>query len=288
MTIAFQCDCCQHTLRVPDAVAGKRIRCPQCREVLRIPAVSPRHEPGLPGAVAADPNPPKAEEIELWKLKTRDGNSYGPVSREELDKWLAEGRITGECQLKQRGQAWQWASEVYPELGAAAAAPPLPPDLRQVADATEVAVEPLATDHRPATAASLPELTGSRGLDPPTGPALSGFAPRSYPAMRLTSRFYQFQGWLLIFVTTIALFLGAVLVLGSLVGRELADWELALHLGFWLLIGLLLIWTAAVMVISLWFLSEAIRCWMDIQDNTHRASFFLERLARMEQEQEQA
>lgn len=52
-----------------------------------------------------------------WYLQTDDGEQYGPVDREELDAWVAEGRIDGTCQLLCDGwDQWKWADEVFPEL----------------------------------------------------------------------------------------------------------------------------------------------------------------------------
>lgn len=57
---------------------------------------------------------------------TEDQQQFGPVPRPELDRWLAEGRITALCQLLREGaSAWQWAPEVYPSL-AQPAAPAVP------------------------------------------------------------------------------------------------------------------------------------------------------------------
>src|SRR5262245_49846997 len=75
------------------------------------PAPAPELPPVPPGIAQA---PPLGEE---WHLKTADGEEYGPVSREELDGWLEEGRITAECQLLSGGEEqWRWATEVFPEL----------------------------------------------------------------------------------------------------------------------------------------------------------------------------
>ncbi len=281
MTIAFQCDFCQHLLRVPDAVAGKRIHCPQCREVLRIPAVAPQPgPPGSPEAVPADTEQPPAADRKLWQLKTRDGNTYGPVPRSELDQWLAEGRITGECQLKQSGHDWQWASAVYPELAAAAAAPAPPPDTPRVAEAVEAPVEPAAAA-RPAATGQLP---GPFVADHPARAAPAGFPMRTYPAMVLTSRFYRILGWLVIFVAAFIACLWAVMVVAKAIGGQLSEFELAGYVGIQLLIGLGATLLVTSLVISLWFASDAIRCWMDIQDNTYRTMQYLERLSRTEQE----
>jgi hypothetical protein len=95
MAVEVNCAACGGKFRVPDTAAGKRIKCPKCKAPIDVPAA------------------------EGWTLKTEDGAEYGPVTRADLDAWLAEGRITAECQLLQTGAAqWQWASDLYPELSA--------------------------------------------------------------------------------------------------------------------------------------------------------------------------
>lgn len=86
---------------MPDTAAGKRIRCPKCKGAIDVPSRG-----------------------ETWTLKVEDGADYGPVSRQDLDAWHQEGRITAECQLLQTGAPqWQWASEVYPDLVATSTTP---------------------------------------------------------------------------------------------------------------------------------------------------------------------
>jgi hypothetical protein len=54
-------------------------------------------------------------------MKSPDGTVYGPVPREDLDRWLAEGRVTAESQLvRDGGNQWQWAGEIYPQLRSSA------------------------------------------------------------------------------------------------------------------------------------------------------------------------
>jgi hypothetical protein len=125
---------------VPDTAAGKKIRCPKCKGAMDVPApaaelpefVPPPAEPQAPPASfppskpapprpkpaapppKPDPPPPK---VEQWFLQTEDGEDYGPVPRDELDAWFAEGRITNDCQLLREGtDQWQWANDVYLEL----------------------------------------------------------------------------------------------------------------------------------------------------------------------------
>jgi len=61
--------------------------------------------------------PAKKPPPEEWYLQTEDGEQFGPISREELDEWVAEGRVDTECQVLREGwDQWQWAEEVFPEL----------------------------------------------------------------------------------------------------------------------------------------------------------------------------
>jgi hypothetical protein len=56
-------------------------------------------------------------------MKTPAGQTYGPVPKKELDSWVAEGRVTVDSQLlREPGQQWQWAGDVYPQLRSAQAA----------------------------------------------------------------------------------------------------------------------------------------------------------------------
>jgi LSD1 subclass zinc finger protein len=108
MPIEITCSSCSKRLRVPDNAAGKRVKCPQCQTVLSVPAA---------GAAAASGGSSKTAAVENYHLKTEDGQTFGPVPKKELDGWLAEGRITAECQvLKDGGDQWQWASDLYPQL----------------------------------------------------------------------------------------------------------------------------------------------------------------------------
>jgi hypothetical protein len=149
MPIEVFCDSCQKKLRVPDTAAGKRIKCPKCQGVINVPAaVASGGGGGLSGPVPTMPtiptpsklaskssgaiNVPKMSTptpkstvgktpskaaVEQWFVQTEDGQQYGPVSRTELDQWYAEGRVTTETQLlRDGGDQWQWASDIYPDL----------------------------------------------------------------------------------------------------------------------------------------------------------------------------
>ncbi|MBI1900236.1 MAG: hypothetical protein HYS13_03855 [Planctomycetia bacterium] len=53
----------------------------------------------------------------MWRVRTGDGQGYGPIGKKELDEWVAEGRLDANCQVLQDGtKEWRWATELYPQL----------------------------------------------------------------------------------------------------------------------------------------------------------------------------
>lgn len=118
MPIETICQGCGRKLRVPDKHAGKQARCPECRQVYTVPeAVEPR-------VAAQDTQPwrPRHDAL-MWRLRIVDGRVYGPVDKRELDEWLAEGRISSDCQVQSNASSeWLPASQLYPELLTAAKA----------------------------------------------------------------------------------------------------------------------------------------------------------------------
>lgn len=114
MSIETQCPGCSRTLRVDDEHAGQQARCPVCGTIYSVPGERSSEEPAAPGA---SPLGNAAEPAESWRLRTPEGQLYGPVARAELDSWVAEGRVTEDCELLREGQSvWRPAVEVYPVL----------------------------------------------------------------------------------------------------------------------------------------------------------------------------
>jgi hypothetical protein len=88
-------------LRVADEHAGKALRCPACNHISTAPTST---------FVAAGP---PAE----WHMRTPEGQTYGPVTREELDRWMTQGRIAVDCQLgKSPTGPWEPAPAMFPAL----------------------------------------------------------------------------------------------------------------------------------------------------------------------------
>ncbi len=100
MAIEANCSGCDRTLRVSDEFAGEVASCPVC------------------GATTVMPS---AEELEpaIWRLRTPEGQVYGPVRRPEFDSWVQDGRIDLECEVSDDGKVWRRASELFPELAPA-------------------------------------------------------------------------------------------------------------------------------------------------------------------------
>ena len=126
-----QCPQCNSRLRIPDNAAAKKIRCPSCQAIITLSQSGPEVAiPGPRSAVAIAPRPgptAKPPTVETkWTVKLEDGQTYGPISKADLDRWVAEGRLGPECQLLKSGSGqWEWAGDVFPQLAAPPAhAPP--------------------------------------------------------------------------------------------------------------------------------------------------------------------
>jgi phage FluMu protein Com len=137
MPIDTQCTACGQRLRVADALAGKQVNCPKCKNKVTIPAgASANSAPKATAASVGAANPQRtvakaqtsaAPAVPVmaaapaiaddWHLQTPDGQQYGPISKSELDSWLAEDRLTADSQLlPPGGQQWVMAAQVYPSL----------------------------------------------------------------------------------------------------------------------------------------------------------------------------
>ena len=122
MAIETICQGCNKRLRVADEHAGKLARCPQCQAVYTVPHSSAIAAALGAGGIASGGNGAayggqSLPENDRWQMRSPDGLCWGPVSRAELDRWLAEGRITPQSQILHEGDAgWVWAPQVYPQL----------------------------------------------------------------------------------------------------------------------------------------------------------------------------
>mgnify|MGYP003877175791 CR=1 FL=1 len=128
MPIQVVCTGCKKTLRVADKHAGKRAKCPNCQQVIEIPAASgdaespaAMHDRGLQSPSSTSPKQ-ESGSSDQWYVQTESGEQFGPISRNELDVWVSEGRVDSSCQvLQEHWDQWKWAEEVYPQLAHSAA-----------------------------------------------------------------------------------------------------------------------------------------------------------------------
>ncbi len=102
MPLEVRCAGCGKMLRVADEHAGKSLRCPVCNHISIAPAAC---QP-VPAGPPAD-----------WHMRTPEGQTYGPVTRDELEGWVAQGRVSVDCQLAQSPTGpWEAAPLVFPAL----------------------------------------------------------------------------------------------------------------------------------------------------------------------------
>ena len=117
MPIETICPGCGRRLSVGDIHAGKQARCPACNAIYEIPLTSE--------ATQAGGDKPNGDR---WSMRTPEGHNYGPVPRQELDRWVAEGRVTGDCLVRQEGGVtWLRADAVYSALQSGSVAQPAQP-----------------------------------------------------------------------------------------------------------------------------------------------------------------
>ena len=128
MPIEIQCQKCNQKLRAPDNLAGKRVKCPKCAAAILVEAPAGGSAEKVEAPKKDSKQPVKAKPLETpkqaeWYMQTEDGESYGPISKSELDEWVGDGRIDSTCQVLQEGwEQWKWAEEVYPKLAESAKA----------------------------------------------------------------------------------------------------------------------------------------------------------------------
>jgi DNA-directed RNA polymerase subunit RPC12/RpoP len=106
MNTEVSCTTCGRKLSLPDVEPGQVVRCPYCQMKVEVPPA-----PAVPPADAGTGR---------WYVHSFEGQRYGPISKEELDQWVREERLTADCQVFQEGwPQWRWAADVYPSLRAA-------------------------------------------------------------------------------------------------------------------------------------------------------------------------
>ena len=99
---------------------AEKWRCPKCSMINPIPLSSADAVP-LPEVTAEIPRvasekspiPYLPLNDDRWLMRGVDGAVYGPVRREELDRWYNEGRINYQCAVQRLGETeWHSAPDV--------------------------------------------------------------------------------------------------------------------------------------------------------------------------------
>ncbi|MCR9117018.1 MAG: hypothetical protein NXI22_08765 [bacterium] len=123
MSIESDCSGCGKRLRVADEHRGKKARCPHCNTVYVVGGETTQSakDPFLSSEVTSPLSSAKTSAADeagtQWLMRTPEGNTYGPVSRKELDGWQRDGRISADCFLRTAtSNDWQPAATVYPQL----------------------------------------------------------------------------------------------------------------------------------------------------------------------------
>lgn len=119
MSIEFRCTTCGRLLRVSDEHAGQIARCPKCETDLTVPRQTQLSDLA-PREAEPKTTPESASTVDSgrpWYIHLPSGQRDGPMTRAELDRRMAEGKLTRNCQVLQEGwDKWKWADEIFPAL----------------------------------------------------------------------------------------------------------------------------------------------------------------------------
>ena len=117
MSIEVACPACEKKLLAASKYLGRRIKCPHCLQSVQLP------ENGKTTKAVATIEPNDGNEDEpvplatRWYVRTATDQRFGPTTKDEIDRWVADGRIDHQCQLRQEGwKGWRWADEIYTDL----------------------------------------------------------------------------------------------------------------------------------------------------------------------------
>ena len=124
MSLAITCSRCQQLLHIESRHANQLVRCPACQsETLATPQEGePFSEPEDTEPMATEIEHPESQDRiaeaseATWFMAVPEGRTYGPVARDELDRWVAAGRVSADCQLRCEGTGWSPADRLYPAL----------------------------------------------------------------------------------------------------------------------------------------------------------------------------
>jgi hypothetical protein len=254
----IECPHCSAQLRGKPELAGKRVSCPKCGEQVTIPAAS-KETPAEAAATTAS---------ELWEVRTEDGTIYGPVEKVELDQWIAEDRLDEHCELRQGdSQSWTPIWKTYDRFA------PTPQIETAPAFQAEEPVQKQPLAKKEVAAVSSSQVVEQTNVIVPT-------QTTRYPMMLLASKIYKIMGWIVLVLGSLGVLVYFVMTMISLIPA----FQTSVLIGLLALAtGLFIVTVAslyvAIMVISCWFVSEAIGWMMDLQENSSKSTFLLSQIA---------
>jgi DNA-directed RNA polymerase subunit RPC12/RpoP len=117
----FVCENCQTKYQHEPSLAGHAIRCKMCGFIFRVPPVPVASAPPIIQAPpVAGSAAPQASGTGRWFLRLPNGRQFGPVQKQMVAGWVAEGRADGESWLLQEGTAdWMQLKQAFPDLAPA-------------------------------------------------------------------------------------------------------------------------------------------------------------------------
>ncbi len=254
MPIETRCPHCQAAFRVPATAVGKKTKCPKCQQPFTVAAkVTAAGSGGVSSSLKNGGQ---------WYAKAPDDQQYGPISRAELDTWVAEGRVGADWQLLREGdKSWQWASEVYPDLQ----------QTQQEETPAAVSIDTGSSSvSRPTSTPSI--NAGTSGKYRPT------FRARQYPAMRFVSIFFYCLAGLAALSLVLTLILVAMTAGGGMLAAVGSD-DLGAASGGMAMFSAVIMGVVSLiyhgMLIAVFvYLAESVRIVIDIQMNTQETAHY--------------
>lgn len=117
MAIETSCSGCGKRLAVGDEFGGRRARCPSCGQIYTVPLPPSNafdEQLSTPGVAEVKPvsgfdetTAPVSEDAGRFWIRTESGQEFGPVDRDNLNRWFVEGRVGENYEVRQ-GNAGPW------------------------------------------------------------------------------------------------------------------------------------------------------------------------------------
>jgi DNA-directed RNA polymerase subunit RPC12/RpoP len=292
-----RCTSCQRKLKIPDSMAGRKIRCPACGHVLLAQSADMAISEAVVGAGTSElPQPDEATMDEpegevpggdQWSLQMADGQFYGPATKEELDTWVQEGRVPPDARVQTPEGNWHPVTEFYPQL-------PNEPPIAAPDDAGQQHVElqtdsPKTSDLPPgdSPAADSPAAQASVEPSPAESPSSDAkgefgetaispggeqtFQPRNYPMMMTIRKVFR----ALALVVAISLGLNVLASFIAAIAAFLGGYATALQAINAFVLFFVNVIAHLMFIAAFLYIAETIKIILDIQKNTQETAFYV-------------